>query len=98
PRALPSFPTRRSSDLFRLSEHRGAAARDSLAAQVALFRPREILHPEDVSLGRLLPDESLEGVLTRAVPGWTLAAGAASRLLNEVDRKSTRLNSSHDQS
>lgn len=69
---------------FRLSEHRGAGARDSLAAQVALFRPREILHPEGVPLGRLLPDESLEGVLTRAVPGWTLAAGGASRLLNEV--------------
>src|SRR5262245_22659942 len=69
---------------FRLSEHRGAAARDSLAAQVALFRPREILHPEGASLGPLLSGESLEGVLTRAVPGWTLSAGAAAKLLNEV--------------
>src|SRR6185295_16639060 len=69
---------------FRLSEHRGPAARDSLAAQVALFRPREILHPEGASLEHLVHEESLAGVLTRAVPGWTLAAGAASRLLNEV--------------
>src|SRR6266850_2118081 len=30
---------------FRLSEHHGPSAADSLAAQVALFRPREILHP-----------------------------------------------------
>src|SRR5207249_6020736 len=69
---------------FRLSEHRGPSAGDSLAAQVALFRPREILHPEDRSLEDLLPTEYLDGVLTRAVPGFTLAAGAAGRVVQEI--------------
>jgi DNA mismatch repair protein MutS len=69
---------------FRLSEHHGPSAADSLAAQVALFRPREILHPEETPLANLVHDACMDGVLTHAVPGWTLAAGAASRLLNEI--------------
>ena len=69
---------------FRLSEHRGHSAGDSLAAQLALFRPREILHPEETSLENLVPVELLEGVLAHAVPGWTLGTEAASRLLNEI--------------
>jgi DNA mismatch repair protein MutS len=69
---------------FRLSEHRGPSAGDSLASQVALFRPREILRPEDTPLADLLPRETLDGILTHAVPGWTLAPDAAERLLNET--------------
>src|SRR5262245_23130848 len=69
---------------FRLSEHRGPAAPDSLAAQLALFRPREILHPEERPLVDLLPAESLDGVLTHPVPAWTLSPDAATRLMNEV--------------
>jgi DNA mismatch repair protein MutS len=69
---------------FRLSEHHGPSAADSLAAQMALFRPREVLHPEGSTLADLLPKDALDGILTRAVPGWTLAAGTAARLLNEA--------------
>src|SRR6267142_5323384 len=38
---------------FRLSEHHGPSAADSLAAQVALFGPREILHDEETPLAGL---------------------------------------------
>src|SRR2546425_582762 len=69
---------------FRLSEHRGPSAVDSLAAQLTLFRPREILHPEGTPLADLVPGELLDGVLAHAVPGWTLGTDAASRLLNEI--------------
>ena len=69
---------------FRLSEHRGPGSGDSLAAQIALFRPRELLHPEGQPLESLLPQETLDGVLTRAVPGWMTGADSAARLLNEI--------------
>src|SRR2546428_5151688 len=69
---------------FRLSEHRGPGSGDSLAAQIALFRPRELLHPEGQPLESLLPQETLVGVLTRAVPGWMTDADSAARLLNEI--------------
>ncbi|HEV8700244.1 MAG TPA: DNA mismatch repair protein MutS [Candidatus Polarisedimenticolia bacterium] len=69
---------------FRLSEHGGPGAAEALATQVALFRPREILHPEGTALDGLLPKDGLEGVLGHEVPGWTLAADTAARALNET--------------
>ena len=67
---------------FRLSEHEGPEAAEALATQVALFRPREILHPEGTALDALLPKESLEGVLARPVSTWTLAPDTAARVLS----------------
>src|SRR2546425_10047602 len=64
---------------FRLAEHRGPSAAESLATEIALFRPREILHPEGRPLDGLLPPESLEGVLTHPVAAWTLAPDTAAR-------------------
>src|SRR5437867_9554564 len=64
---------------FRLSEHHGPARLDSLASQIALFRPREILHPEETPVGDFVPKELLDGVLTHGVPGWRLGADAASK-------------------
>ena len=66
---------------FRLSEHEGPEAAEALATQVALFRPREILHPEGTALAALLPKSSLDGVLAHEVPGWTLSADTAARAL-----------------
>src|SRR5437899_4863831 len=68
---------------FRLAEHRGPSAAEVLATEVALFRPREILHPEGAPLEGLLPREALEGVLTHPVPVWTLATETAARTLTE---------------
>jgi DNA mismatch repair protein MutS len=68
---------------FRLSEHRGPEADEALATQVALHRPREILHPEGTPLDSLLPKEALEGVLAHPVSTWTLAADTAARALTE---------------
>jgi len=68
---------------FQLAEHRGPEAADRLATEVALFRPREILHPEGVLLDGLLPADALEGVLTHPVPAWTLAPDTAARALTE---------------
>jgi DNA mismatch repair protein MutS len=69
---------------FRLSEHGGPAAAEALATQVALFRPREILHPEGAPLDSLLPKEDLEGILTHPVAAWTLAADTAARALTDL--------------
>src|SRR5207247_1696126 len=63
---------------------RGPRSGDSRGAQIALFRPREPLHPEGQPLESLLPQETLDGVLTRAVPGWMTGADSAARLLNEI--------------
>jgi DNA mismatch repair protein MutS len=66
---------------FRLSEHRGAGAKEALAEQVASFGPREILLPEGTTAGDLLPAAALEGILVSAAPSWTLAPDAAARTL-----------------
>src|SRR5262245_54450943 len=62
---------------FRLAEHRGPGAADSLASEVALYRPREILHREGAPLDGLLPQDALAGVLIHPVPAWTLAPDTA---------------------
>src|SRR5690606_40427485 len=76
PRALHSFPTRRSSDLnlWKDAAHpRGLWRRTTLAE----FRKAEPQWEELLDLDRLAADEGED---------WAL---------NWVDRKSTRLNSSH---
>src|SRR5206468_12121379 len=87
-RALPSFPTRRSSDL-QGNEHVGGAvgADDDLDAVARVMRTAS-------------PDESYSRY-SRRLRG-SIRSGAASLsptspTIPNIDRKSTRLNSSHDQ-
>ncbi len=67
---------------FRLAEHRGPGAADNLASEVALYRPREILHREGAPLDGLLPQDALAGVLAHPVPAWTMAPDTAARALS----------------
>src|SRR5207253_4788482 len=89
PRALPSFPTRRSSDLFRrrlfLSEARLEPPEDSQESRAAscgsdLFARKRKWHP---NLRVKIPQAETAG--HHADDGVRIA----------IDRKSTRLNSSH---
>src|SRR5690606_39403785 len=93
-RALPSFPTRRSSDLPALDQQRervgqalqvffGVAANDLQIALLALFELRPIYGIGQGKRAHLGP-----------VGPRTIQAVRA-RKLSEEDRKSTRLNSSH---
>ena len=68
---------------FRLEEHRGPRALESLAESVAAFDPREIVLPEGTALADLLPREAAGRVLVSAAPGWAFAADAAYRALLE---------------
>src|SRR5688572_32044056 len=87
---LPSFPTRRSSDLLALVPAVDAVARDVREEQaIALAPPDWPLAPneafgEDFDLGFGI-DDGIQGRLE----AFDAADGA--------DRKSTRLNSSHSQ-
>src|SRR5207245_11529762 len=58
---------------FRLEEHRGPRALESLAESVAAFDPREIVLPEGTALADLLPREAAGRVLVSAAPGWAFA-------------------------
>jgi DNA mismatch repair protein MutS len=70
-----------STGEFRLAEHRGPRATETLADQITCFRPREILHAEGISLAAFLPREALAVALTSEVPSWTLARETAYRTL-----------------
>src|SRR5205085_3811418 len=93
PRALPSFPTRRSSDL----------APASAGSPVRLTRS-----PEGETNPRFLPDGSLLFISKRpgqhaGDPDWPGSPGGPAGRegpgapADDQDRKSTRLNSSHSQ-
>src|SRR5206468_10592068 len=84
-RALLSFPTRRSSDLLAFAE---------IAAFVALTicGTLELADPVQDGLGR--PSSAAAS----ASPYWVgTKNGLVVTWLTKADRKSTRLNSSHDQ-
>jgi DNA mismatch repair protein MutS len=68
---------------FRISEHRGAGARDALGELLAGFAPREIVHREGAAPDAVLPRERLEGLLLTAAPSWRFARDAAYRSLLE---------------
>src|SRR5206468_10732537 len=87
PRALHSFPTRRSSDLARTGEPRQLHAAVRQPAQRLQLVLRERLGRVEIERARLRELEQL--LQDRQVVAEGLAAGG--------DRKSTRLNSSHDQ-
>src|SRR5690606_40198318 len=82
PAGLPSFPTRRSSDLLVCS---GLALSVVLALVVATREPYLLVYLDAPIAGMTLADAAAEESTLRGL-GWLLAP---------VDRKSTRLNSSH---
>src|SRR5206468_10587525 len=95
PGVLHSFPTRRSSDLIvgQFAIARGGAVEERADVGIAIRRaePRCAL---DVARARvagpieqLVPDEERDAERAAGIPGRRL----------DPDRKSTRLNSSHDQ-
>ncbi|MCZ6696015.1 MAG: DNA mismatch repair protein MutS, partial [Acidobacteria bacterium] len=53
---------------FRLAEHRGMDAAESLREQLAWFAPREIVHAEGADPTTHLPVDALEGVLKSIAP------------------------------
>src|SRR5206468_13000098 len=96
-RSLPSFPTRRSSDLIVLGVLAFCAAipasgqtkgRVSVGGAVTLAQPTDKDVKSVVTFGPL--------VRLNPRKGWGLAGGLSWFEL-DLDRKSTRLNSSHDQ-
>src|SRR5690606_41954490 len=91
PPALPSFPTRRSSDLrFRRLQrlHRSGPVR-RVPQELAARRPPNRWRRFQANLGRRHGADEVGG--GGSVPGGLRRATRGSRL----DRKSTRLNSSH---
>src|SRR5206468_6695073 len=89
PPALPSFPTRRSSDLFNCRAITGGTgwSRHAYGRAVDL-NPRENPYLNGAVI--LPPDATTDRHARGAVTAAVVAAFAR-------DRKSTRLNSSHDQ-
>src|SRR5205085_12532931 len=87
-----SFPTRRSSDLLKLDEYAGdyAAAKNDDAWAVAAWKKVAEVDPKDARLWEKIAR------LEKRHHFWTKEDAAWSALLS-VDRKSTRLNSSHSQ-
>src|SRR5207248_5438038 len=89
---LPSFPTRRSSDLDAVVAQRRQALRRRVGAalvprSMAIDRIRKAARSADRVTRRATPDRQRRPALLRkalALPD-----------LNQTDRKSTRLNSSH---
>src|SRR5690606_40939035 len=92
PRLLPSFLTRRSSDLLRA----GVLVHAVRLADHVHLRPEEV--GAFVPADRGLQDRSGQAVVVERHPGDRLERGlgaAVGELDYPPDRKSTRLNSSH---
>src|SRR5205807_9747135 len=85
-RILPSFPTRRSSDLYRVQDASG------LVSNVATVFISVAAVNDPPSFTRGANQIVAEDSGPQAVPGWATAISAGP---GESDRKSTRLNSSH---
>src|SRR5204863_8393578 len=92
---LHSFPTRRSSDLVRASRSAGKAAFLDLSdgsAKIQIYRKRDVIGEAGFGLYELLDLGDwigVEGTIFRT------RAGELSIKARRLDRKSTRLNSSH---
>src|SRR5206468_12951659 len=95
--ALRSFPTRRSSDLLRQRSRINATPATGTVGMIYLPRVHRLQdgRMQDFIFGDLLGGEGL------AKPGLALEqpwpAGGSAHRSDGTDRKSTRLNSSHDQ-
>src|SRR5207253_9253417 len=93
--AIPSFPTRRSSDLITqpdvlivsdtLKDERFVRNQLATQAGVRFYAGAPLLTPEGYALGTLSVMDYVPRALT----------GVQTRILWALDRKSTRLNSSH---
>src|SRR5690606_39654872 len=88
PRSLPSFPTRRSSDLSLrvfLHDELSVVFEDVGHAVAREDFPPQVVGLEPVRIGRI----------ARAIVPALVERQKPRRLPRKVDRKSTRLNSSH---
>src|SRR5690606_40721148 len=99
-RALPSFPTRRSSDLLidRHQQRRLPQGMDFLYQRLQLHQIMEIAAEQDhaADLGMAQAFALVDRQLAAAYPHHELPQPhRAFLLLTRGDRKSTRLNSSH---
>src|SRR5206468_11993362 len=97
PHDLPSFPTRRSSDLFykHIDERLSGPDRENCLPIVG--STIDIANLTIILRSKIL---SASGIKDHLIPThWKLNQRAIDQLLasTDVDRKSTRLNSSHDQ-
>src|SRR5207253_8988763 len=91
--ALPSFPTRRSSDLTHMADQLNdtLVARDSSDQEHGPYRSHTVSRP--TKLERRRGSKWTVRLIVLAAIG--AAAVLAPRALKKKDRKSTRLNSSH---
>src|SRR5206468_8608549 len=88
-RAIPSFPTRRSSDLGMIARDVGAAVTVCSADVHDRAMARLVAGPLATAAALAVVGAQAEPLLSAAGPGF--------RDSTRLDRKSTRLNSSHDQ-
>ncbi|MFQ5877178.1 MAG: DNA mismatch repair protein MutS, partial [Acidobacteriota bacterium] len=68
---------------FRIAEHRGPRARESLIEQLAWFAPREVVLSDAERTQASLPPEALDGVLASRAPSYAFASETAYRALLE---------------
>src|SRR5699024_12508995 len=93
-RDLQSFPTRRSSDLA-LEKLTGAASFDDVAETIKKTAF------QITRMGQLVAREASRrlnipfGIVDLSLAPTPAAGDSVARILEEIDRKSTRLNSSH---
>jgi DNA mismatch repair protein MutS len=69
---------------FRLAEHRGPEALESLRDQVAGFAPSEIVHAEGSDPSSHLSGVAPDGILKSAAPSWAFTHQAAYRTLLDL--------------
>src|SRR5206468_9027896 len=97
PRDLPPFPTRRSSDL-RGFEQSLQRSRRSCRGNANTDRDAELARQRLPAVGSHAPEDALT-YQTALVDGrfWQVQHEFVAAVADNPDRKSTRLNSSHDQ-
>src|SRR5206468_12673795 len=93
--ALPSFPTRRSSDLIRVGMTAALTGRYSLPGRLALLGAQAWVEDTNRAGGIWLHGSSVQ--LPLRLTSYDDASEPEQCATLTEDRKSTRLNSSHDQ-
>jgi DNA mismatch repair protein MutS len=72
-----------STGEFTTAEYEGAAARQALADELAILRPREIIAPDGFEEAGALVNEARIGARVTIADGWTFDVDAARRILLE---------------
>ncbi len=68
---------------FRLAERRGPRAWEEIGLLMTAFRPREVLHPEDLDPAARLGAAVASGVAFTSLPAWVFGLDGCHRLLTE---------------